>query len=208
MRRFWTMLAHYHGQIWNGAELARAFGVTEKTVRHYLDILVATFMVRRLQPFHENLAKRQVKAPKVYIRDSGLLHALLGLATPRELLSHPRMGASWEGYVLEEVLHVVRPDDAYFWATHTGAELDLLLFKTGRRYGVEVKRQDAPRLTPSMRVALDDLKLAHLTVLYPGARRYALADRVTVVPAVELATGGPAAVIGSPRPSGSRRLPR
>lgn len=208
LMRFFTMIAHYHGGIWNAADPARSLGVSEPTVRRYLDLFTGLFLVRQLPAWHENLGKRQVKAPKVYIRDSGLLHALLGLATPRELLSHPKMGASWEGYVLEEVLHAVRPDDAYFWATHTGAELDLLLFKAGRRYGVEVKRQDAPRLTPSMRVALDDLKLAHLTVLYPGARRYGLADRVTVVPAVELASGKSGAVIPGSRASGPRRLPR
>jgi hypothetical protein len=208
LMRFFTMIAHYHGGVWNAADPARALGVSEPTVRRYLDLFSGLFLVRQLPAWHENLGKRQVKAPKVYIRDSGLLHALLGLATPRELLSHPKMGASWEGYVLEEVLHGVRPEAAYFWATHTGAELDLLLFKAGRRYGVEVKRQDAPRLTPSMRVALDDLKLEHLTVLYPGSRRYGLADRVTVIPAVELAGGKPGAVIASSRSSGPRRLPR
>ncbi|MGH7366836.1 MAG: ATP-binding protein [Candidatus Rokuibacteriota bacterium] len=205
LMRFFTMIAHYHGDIWNAADPARSLGVSEPTVRRYLDLFTGLFLVRQLPAWHENLGKRQVKAPKVYIRDSGLLHALLGLATPRELLSHPRMGASWEGYVLEEVLHAVRPDDAYFWATHTGAELDLLLFKAGRRYGVEVKRQDAPRLTPSMRVALGDLKLAHLTVLYPGARRYALTDRVTVLPAVELGGSRPEVLITGSRGSGHRR---
>ena len=162
------MIAHYHGGMWNAADPARSLGVSEPTVRRYLDLFTGLFLVRQLPAWHENLGKRQVKAPKVYIRDSGLLHALLGLTTTRELLSHPKAGASWEGYVLEEVLQAVRPEAAYFWATHTGAELDLLLFKGGRRYGVEVKRQDAPRLTPSMRVALEDLGLTRLTVLYPG----------------------------------------
>lgn len=203
--RFFTMIAHYHGGVWNAADPARSLGVSEPTVRRYLDLFTGLFLVRQLPAWHENLGKRQVKAPKVYIRDSGLLHALLGLATSRELLSHPKAGSSWEGYVLEEVLRAVRPESAYFWATHTGAELDLLLLKGGRRYGVEVKRQDAPRLTPSMRVALDDLKLARLMVLYPGTRRYDLADRVVVVPAIELASGKPEAMIAGPRPSARRR---
>src|ERR1700675_170961 len=186
--RFWTMLAHYHGGIWNTAEAARSLGVSEPTARRYLDVLSGLFMVRQLQPWYENLNKRQVKAPKVYLRDSGLLHALLGLAGERDILSHPKVGASWEGYAIEETLKVVRPEAAYFWATHTGAELDLLLVKGGRRFGVEVKRQDAPRLTPSMRIALSDLRLQRLTVLYPGDQRYELDPRVTVVPLSELVT--------------------
>lgn len=187
--RFWTMLAHYHGGIWNAAEAARSLGVTEPTARRYVDLLAGLFMVRQLQPWHENLKKRQVKAPKVYVRDSGLLHALLGLASEREIVSHPKAGASWEGYAIEETLRVVRPEAAYFWATHTGAELDLLLLKRGRRYGVEVKFQDAPRMTASMRIALSDLRLEHLTVLYPGDLRYDLDRRVTVVPLAQLASG-------------------
>lgn len=186
--RFWTMLAHYHGGIWNAAEAARSLGVSEPTARRYLDLLSGLFMVRQLQPWHENLNKRQVKAPKVYVRDSGLLHTLLGLAGERQMLSHPKVGASWEGYAIEETINLARPDAAYFWATHTGAELDLLLVKGGRRYGVEVKFQDAPRLTPSMRIALADLRLQHLTVLYPGDQRYTLHPRVTVVPLAALAT--------------------
>ncbi|OGK76023.1 MAG: hypothetical protein A2X53_10845, partial [Candidatus Rokubacteria bacterium GWA2_70_23] len=169
--RFWTMLAHYHGGIWNAAEAARSLGVTEPTARRYLDILTGLFMVRQLRPWHQNLKKRQVKSPKVYLRDSGLLHTLLGLATERDVLSHPKAGASWEGFAIEEALRTIRPEAAYFWATHTGAELDLLLFVGGRRYGVEVKFQDAPRLTPSMRIALEDLGLRRLSVLYPGDRR-------------------------------------
>jgi len=187
--RFWTMLAHYHGGIWNAAEAARSLGVTEPTARRYVDLLAGLFMVRQLQPWHENLTKRQVKAPKVYVRDSGLLHALLGLASEREIAFHPKVGASWEGYAIEETLRMVRPEAAYFWATHTGAELDLLLLKRGRRYGVEVKFQDAPRLTASMRIALTDLRLEHLTVLYPGDLRYDLDRRVAVVPLAQLASG-------------------
>lgn len=180
--RFWTMLAHYHGQIWNAAELARSLGVNESTARRYLDLLEGVFMVRQLQPWHENLKKRQVKSPKVYFRDSGLLHQLLGIRTPRDLLSHPKCGASWEGYVIEEVLKLVQPDEAYFWGTHGGAELDLLLFIAGRRIGIEVKRMDAPRFTPSMRIALEDLALDRLVILYPGERRYLLAEQVEAVP--------------------------
>ena len=188
LRRFWAMVAHYHGNIWNAAEPARSLGVSEPTVRRYLDLLTGVFMVRQLPPWHENLGKRQVKAPKVYVRDSGLLHALLGIRTDAELLQHPKCGASWEGYAVEETLKLVEPDDAYFWATHQGAELDLLLLKDGRRLGVEIKRTDAPTLTPSMRIALDDLRLEHLIVLYPGTRRYALSLRATVVPLSHLTT--------------------
>jgi hypothetical protein len=186
MRRFWNMIAHYHGQIWNAAELARALAVNESTVRRYLDLMTGVFMVRQLPPWFENLGKRQVKAPKIYVRDSGLLHALLGLGTPRDLEHHPKVGASWEGYAVEEVLKALRPDDAYYWATHNGAEIDLVLFKKGRRIGVECKRADAPTLTPSMRIALSDLKLDELLVVYPGARRYRLEKRVEVVPLAEL----------------------
>jgi len=182
LRRFWTMVAHYHGQLWNVAELARALSVGETTVRRYLDLMTGVFMVRQLQPWFENLRKRQVKAPKVYVRDTGLLHALLGVSNQHDLESHPKVGASWEGYAVEEVIKSFRPDETYFWATHNGAELDLLLFKNGRRIGVECKRADAPTLTPSMRVALADLKLDHLYVLYPGERSYSLGKNVEVVP--------------------------
>lgn len=201
--RFWTMLAHCHGNIWNAADAARSLGVSEPTARRYLDLLAGLYLVRQLQPWYENLKKRQVKAPKVYLRDSGLLHALLGLASEREIQSHPKLGSSWEGFAIEQTLHAVRPDAAYFWATHGGAELDLLLMVRGKRYGVEFKSQDAPRLTPSMRTALEDLALDHLTVLYPGELRYALEHRVTVVPLAELATIGAAAVV--PRPGASPR---
>lgn len=190
LRRFWTMLAHYHGAIWNAAEAARSLGVSEPTARRYLDLLSGLFMVRQLQPWHENLGKRQVKAPKVYVRDSGLLHALLGLGDERAIVSHPKVGASWEGYVIEEVLkRVGRGTSAYFWATHTGAELDLLLVTGARRHGLEIKFRDAPRMTRSMRTALGDLRLDHLTVLYPGDRPYELDARVTVVPLAALASG-------------------
>jgi len=182
MTRFWQMLAHYHGQIWNAAEPARSLGISESTIRRYLDYLTQTFMVRQLQPWHENLAKRQVKAPKIYFRDTGLLHTLAGIRTLSQLLVHPLCGASWEGFALEQVLRLAQPDEAYFWATHQGAELDLLLFKDGRRIGVEFKRSDAPKLTPSMRIALADLRLDALYVVYPGLHRYALAPQVEAVP--------------------------
>ena len=186
LRRFWNMLAHYHAQTWNGAELARALAVGESTVRRYLDLLTGVFMLRQLPPWFENLGKRQVKAPKVFVRDSGLLHTLLGIANRRDLELHPKVGASWEGYAVEEVLKAVRPDEAYYWATHQGSELDLLLFKNGRRIGVECKRSDAPTMTPSMHIAQADLKLDCLVVVYPGERRYTLGDRVEVVPLIEL----------------------
>jgi predicted AAA+ superfamily ATPase len=203
--RFWTMLAHYHGQTWKAAEPARSLGVSEPTVRRYLDVLTGLFMVRQLPPWHENLQKRQVKAPKVYLRDTGLLHQLLGVRTGQELVAHPKCGASWEGYAIEETLKLLQPDEAYFWATHNGAELDLLLFTRGRRLGVEVKRADAPTLTPSMRIALTDLRLDHLTVLYPGTKPYSLADRVSVMSLATLAEGR----IGTLFPSrGGGRMPR
>lgn len=180
--RFWTMVAHGHGGIWSAADPARSLGIGESTVRRYLDLFTSLLMVRQLQPWHENLSKRQVKAPKVYVRDSGLLHSLLGIGTESELLAHPKSGASWEGYAVEELLKAAEPDEAYFWATHQGAELDLLLLKNGRRLGVEIKRMDAPVLTPSMRIALADLKLEHLTVVYPGSQSYELGRQVRVLP--------------------------
>lgn len=198
LRRFWNMVAHYHGQTWNAAELARALAINESTVRRYLDLMTGVLMVRQLPPWFENLGKRQVKAPKVYVRDSGLLHALLGISTHRALEHHPKVGASWEGYAIEEVLKSNRPDEAYYWATHTGAELDLLLFQQSRRIGVECKRMDAPTLTPSMRTALADLQLDELTVIYPGTRRYTLAKRIEVVPLTEFVSAG------SPNGSGKK----
>lgn len=180
--RFWNMVAHYHGQTWNAAELGRALAVNESTVRRYLDLMAGVFMVRQLPPWFENLGKRQVRSPKVYVRDSGLLHSLLGVTNQYDLENHPKVGASWEGYAVEEVLKSFRPDEAYYWATYNGAELDLLLFKKGRRIGIECKRADAPSLTPSMRTALADLRLDHLYVLYPGEKAYSLGKKVEVVP--------------------------
>jgi predicted AAA+ superfamily ATPase len=182
MMRFWTMLAHFHGQIWNAAHPAQSLGVSEPTVRKYLDTLTQTMMVRQLQPWHENLGKRQVKSPKIYFRDTGLLHTLMGVKTLAELVTHPRAGASWEGFALEQVLRVAQPEQAYFWATHQGAELDLLMFKGRQRVGVEFKRADAPTVTPSMRIAMQDLKLDALYVVYPGAHRFRLAEGIEAVP--------------------------
>lgn len=182
LRRFWNMIAHFHARIINVAELARAMGVGETTIRRYLDLMSGVFMVRQLPPWHENLAKRQVKSPKVFIRDSGLLHAFLNIGTVRDLEYHPIIGASWEGYAVEEVLKAVQPDEAYFWATHQGAELDLLLFKNGKRIGVECKRTDAPKLTKSMLIAQADLKLDRMHVLYPGPHRFPMAKGIEAVP--------------------------
>jgi predicted AAA+ superfamily ATPase len=187
--RFWTMLAHYHGQIWNAVEPARSLGVSEPTVRRYLDLLTGMFMIRQLPSWHANLKKRQVKAPKIYFRDTGLLHQLLGIRSEQDLLSHPKCGASWEGHVIEETIKALEPDEAWFWATHNGAEIDLILLKDGHLLGVECKRMDAPRLTPSMQIALGDLKLERIAVVYPGTKRYPLAERVEVVPLEALVDG-------------------
>jgi len=182
MRRFWTMLAHYHGQTWNASELGRSMGLSDKTVRSYLDILSGTFMVRQLQPWFENLGKRQVKSPKIYLRDSGLLHSLLDISNHHVLLGHPKIGASWEGYVIEQVLQTTRPSQAYFWATHSGAEVDLVFPHQGKKYGVEVKFNEAPKITASMRTALLDLGLEHLWVIYPGQHAYPVEERISVWP--------------------------
>ncbi|HEX9593678.1 MAG TPA: ATP-binding protein [bacterium] len=185
LRRFWTMLAHYHGQVWNGAELAHSLDTSPKSAHHYRDILAGSFMVRVLPPWYENLKKRQVKSPKVYLRDSGLLHSLLAIPSLADLRAHPRYGASWEGFALEQVLAAADTRDAYFWSTQRGAELDLLLFAGGKRWGYEFKCADAPTMTKSMHIALQDLDLAALTVVYPGTARYRLHERVEVVPLAE-----------------------
>ena len=190
MRRFWTMVAHYHGQVWNNADPARALGVSEPTVRSYLDLLTDALVLRQLQPWHANLRKRQVKSPKVYVRDTGLLHELLGIEDHSALLHHPKLGASWEGFAIEQVLATEPHSEASFWATHQGAEIDLLLRRRGKLYGVECKRVDAPRVTPSIRIALDDLGLERVAIVYPGTRRFALADRVEAVPLAALAEPG------------------
>ena len=187
MRRFWTMLAHYHGQTWNASEIANAMGVSATTTRRYVDLLTHTFMIRQLQPWHENLGKRQVKAPKIYFRDSGLFHTLTHIKSESDLLAHPKIGASWEGYAIEEALRHYQPDQEYFWATHNGAELDLLLFKDGKKIGIECKRRDAPKLTSSMKIAIDDLKLDELLVIYPGRKAYPLGESIRVLPLESLA---------------------
>jgi hypothetical protein len=182
LRRFWMMLAHYHAQIWNGAELARSLGVSEHTVRGYLDLLTGMFLIRQVPPWFENLSKRQYKAPKVYVRDSGLLHALLAIQSDSELEGHPKYGASWEGFALEQVLSAAGSEQAFFWGTHAGAELDLILFRRGRRYGVEFKTSDAPTMTKSLHVALEDLKLEQAWIVYPGRESYAVHERVEATP--------------------------
>ena len=188
MLRFWKMLAHSHGGEWRASEYASSLGLDEKTVRRYLDLLSDLYMVRQLQPWHENLDKRQVKAPKIYLRYSGLLHQLLGVRTGHDLLSHPRCGASWEGYAIEQVLRAAGDEsEAYFWRVHSGPELDLLIITGGRRIGVEAKRADAPRLERSMRTAMEDLRLEQLIVLYPGRVRYSLGERISAVPLTEVA---------------------
>jgi predicted AAA+ superfamily ATPase len=182
LRRLWNMLAHYHGQIWNASEISRSLGEAHTTVKRHLDLLTGALMVRQLQPWHENLARRQVKSCKVYLRDSGLLHCLLGIPSWRELEGHPKIGASWEGFAIEEIIRGVGERNCYFWATQSGAELDLLVMAGGHRYGVEVKYSDAPGMTKSMHVALNDLGLKRLLVVYPGSQSYALGARTQVIP--------------------------
>ena len=186
LRRFWTMLAHYHGQVWNAAEFARALGSSEGTARRYLDILAGAFMVRALPPWFANVRKRQVRSPKVYLRDSGLLHTLLTLETGADLAGHPKVGASFEGFAIEQLVEAFEAGGACFWGTHGGAELDLLVTRGGRRYGFECKLADAPGTTRSMRVALHDLELAHLFVVYPGDEAYPLDDRISVLPVADI----------------------
>ena len=185
--RFWSMLGHYHGETWNAAEFARALGASESTTRRYLDLLSDAFMVRQLQPWHANIRKRQVKSPKIYIHDSGLLHQLLGIKNERDLMTHPKIGASWEGYVIEEVLSSIQPDGAWFWATHQGADIDLLIQKNGQMLGVECKRTDAPKMTPSIRSALSDLGLSKVIIVYPGNKRFSLSQQVEAVPLTDFA---------------------
>ncbi|MGA1864566.1 MAG: ATP-binding protein [bacterium] len=182
MRRFWIMLAHYHGQTWNSSELARSMGLSDKTVRSYLDILTGTFMIKQLQPWYQNISKRQIKAPKIYFRDTGLLHCLLTLPDFNSLTGHPRVGASWEGFVLEQFLLIVKPSEAFFWSTHSGVEVDLFFLHKGRNYGVGVKFSEAPRVTKSMRIAIDDLNLRHLWIIYPGGEAYPVDEKITVWP--------------------------
>ncbi len=182
MRRFWTMLAHYHGRLWNASELGRALGISDKTIRHYLDILTDTFMIRQVHPWYVNVGKRQVKSPKIYLRDSGLLHALLDLSDRDSLLGHPVVGASWEGFALEQIVRVSRIKAPYFWGTYAGAELDLLFQHRGKWIGVEFKFSDAPAMTKSMYAAMDSLNLSALWIVAPVEKRYALYPGVEVCP--------------------------
>jgi predicted AAA+ superfamily ATPase len=188
LQRFWTMLAHFHGQTWNASEPARALGVSPTTTRQYLDLLTDALMIRQLQPYHANLRKRQVKAPKIYVRDSGLLHQLLGIETLKALLTHPKVGASWEGLVIEQVLMSEPHDEALFWSTYQEAEIDLILRRGGSLVGIECKRTDAPRMSASIRIALEDLGLERVIVVYPGTRRFPLHDAVEAVPFREIST--------------------
>jgi len=182
LRRFWIMVAHYHGQVWNAAEFARSLGSSEKTARRYLDILSGAYMIRILPPWFENIRKRQVKAPKIYIRDSGIFHALLQLDTLSDIQAHPKLGASWEGFAMENIIARFEPRNTFFWATHAGAELDMMVMHKGKRYGFEFKYADAPGRTRSMQTAIQDLSLHHLWVVYPGREEYALDKKVTVIP--------------------------
>jgi predicted AAA+ superfamily ATPase len=193
LRRFWTMLAHYHGQTWNGSELARALGVSDKTVSRYLDILEGTYMAFRLIPWHTNLGKREVKAPKVYLADSGILHSLLGVGDQNSLLAHPKCGASWEGFIIREVIRSTgaRRGEVFFWGVHTGAELDLLIQQDGRRLGFEIKLTNSPKVTPSMRSAFEVLGLDKLFVICHGAGApWPLAEGIIAVPAMCLGNAG------------------
>lgn len=184
LRRFWAMLAHWHGQLWNGSEFARSFGVSDQTVRRYLDALTATYVVRQLAPYHANISKRQVRMPRVYVADSGLLHALLGIGTAQDLVEHPKVGASWEGFVLQEVTQRLgaRPEECFFWRSHQGAELDLLIVRGRRRLGFEFKRTTAPRVTPSMRIALGDLGLESISVIHAGRTAFPMGEKIRAVP--------------------------
>lgn len=182
LRRFWIMLAHYHGQIWNASELARSLGTNEKTTRHYLDILTGAYVMRTLPPWHENVGKRQVKSPKVYVRDSGLLHALLGLENRQDIRTHPKYGLSWEGFALQQILAWTGDHNVFFWGTHRGAELDLMVLRHGKRYGFEFKCADAPAMTKSLHIAIKDLNLNHAWIVYPGNRRYPVHESVEAIP--------------------------
>ena len=184
LRRFWMMLAHYHGQIFNSTEIAASLGISDTTARRYLDILTGTFMIRQLTPWIENLKKRQVKTPKIYFRDSGIFHTLSEITDYKSLLHHPKLGASWEGFAMEEIIRQTgaEPEECFFWGVHNSTELDLLILKDGKRLGFEFKFSDAPKLTSSMQTALTDLNLDELSVIYPGTKSYKLADKITANP--------------------------
>lgn len=182
LRRFWMMLAHYHGNFFNASEIGKSLSASTTAIRHYIDILVGTFMIRQLQPWVENIKKRQVKTSKIYFRDSGIFHSLLGIKSREDLFHHPKMGASWEGFALEEIIrfHQADPEDCFFWAVHNQAELDLLIVKEGKKIGFEIKYTDAPKITKSMHIALETLDLDSLTVIYPGNQSFSLSDKIRV----------------------------
>lgn len=188
MHRFWSMLAHYHGQIWNSSEFSRSFGVADTTIRRYLDIMQSTFMVVQLMPWFENLKKRQVKSPKVFFADTGILHSLLNITRWEDLEGHPKVGASWEGFAMNVVKMslAARDEECFFWSTHAGAELDLLMVRGRHRFGFEFKRTVAPSISPSMRIAIQDLKLDKLTVIHAGDRSYDLSDRIQALPLIDV----------------------
>lgn len=183
--RLWKMSAHYHGQTLNASELGRSLGESYKTVQRHMEMLEATFMVRMLRPWFENLSKRLVRSPKLYIRDSGLFHALLGIENRDQMMSHPKLGASWEGFAMEQILAALPHTEAWFWGTQAGAELDLFVMPAGRRIGFELKVGDAPRMTKSLRVVSADLRLEELVVVKPGGESYPLAEGVRVMPLPE-----------------------
>ncbi|MCP4254825.1 MAG: ATP-binding protein [Candidatus Scalindua sp.] len=182
MRRFWTMLAHYHGQIWNASRIGSALGINDKTARSYMDILTETYMIHQLPPWHENISKRQVKSPKIYFRDTGLLHSLLDLQDLHAITGHPQVGASWEGFAMEQIIRKTRPSQLYYWATYSGAELDILFIANGKRYGIEFKFSEAPEKTKSMAIAIESLKLNKLLIVYPGEKSWLVNKTIIVCP--------------------------
>jgi predicted AAA+ superfamily ATPase len=184
------MIAHYHGQKWNSSEFGRSFGVADTTVRNYLDLLTSALVVKQLLPWHENISKRQIKAPKIYIADSGLVHALLNISSMEDLESHPKLGATWEGFILDQIIKRVGAEDeeCFFWATHAGAELDLLVVKGKDRFGFEIKRTTAPAITPSMRIALSDLNLKRIDVIHAGDKSFQLSENIRAIAVKKLFT--------------------
>ncbi|MCY4148947.1 MAG: ATP-binding protein [Gammaproteobacteria bacterium] len=186
LERFWYMLAHWHGQVWNASELGRSLGVGDKTMRNYLDILTGVFLIRQLQPWYANIAKRQVKSPKIYFRDSGLLHALLDIQDDQNLYRHPKVGASWEGFIIEQILSCLNYPPAWFWSTHSGGEIDLLIHHNGYRFGFEIKYSESPKVSAVLRKSAALLELDHLFVVYPGTRCYPISEHITVFPAADI----------------------
>lgn len=187
MRRFWTMLAHYHGQIWNASRMGSALGINDKTARSYMDILTQTYMIQQLQPWHENIRKRQVRSPKIYFRDSGLLHSLLDVRDFHAVIGHPQAGASWEGFAMEQIIRKANPSQVYYWATYSGAELDVFTIINGKRYGIEFKFSEAPDKTKSMAIAIESLKLDKLLIVYPGEKSWPIDETISVCPIERIA---------------------